>query len=111
MSAYPIPPRVYPTMRPNQVLSMLGTVVSLFHNFPVLVRSTNELVERHIAYGVELAHYDLFFTLLPKVLQAELGDRWDAATASAWKRVGVLVCTMAKGVYSKVAANAPPTLE
>ncbi|KAG2438015.1 hypothetical protein HXX76_005629 [Chlamydomonas incerta] len=91
-----------------KVLSMLGWTVQMFSNYPLLIRNTEDLVERHIAYGVELAHYHLLFGVLSSVLEQTLGDVWTATTDSAWRKVGKLVCGVAEVVYGRQQKDKQP---
>ncbi|KAG2450636.1 hypothetical protein HYH02_004476 [Chlamydomonas schloesseri] len=85
-----------------KVLSTLGWTVQMFSNFPNLIRTTEDLVERHVAYGVELAHYYLLFGVLSQVLEQTLGKvLWSGTTDSAWKKVGSIICAVAETVYGR----------
>ncbi|KAG2495439.1 hypothetical protein HYH03_006385 [Edaphochlamys debaryana] len=94
-----------------KVLTALGGFVALFDNFPLLKRTVDDLVDRHVAYGVEMAHYPLLFMLLNRTLADTLGSRFDGPTERAWTKVGVLVTGMARTVYDRRAAAAAQQVE
>ena len=68
----------------RKLMAMLGTVVASLDRPDVLVPAARELARRHVAYGVQPAHYAPVGEALIDTLAKGLGDRFDEPTRAAW---------------------------
>jgi hemoglobin-like flavoprotein len=67
-----------------KVLAALGQVVKSLDRFEAVVEQLRGLARRHVAYGVERAHYDLVGAALIEALAARLGEAFDERARAAW---------------------------
>jgi hemoglobin-like flavoprotein len=59
----------------------------------------NDLVERHLKYGVELVHYDIVLDTMKSVLGTVLGTAQTPEDAAAWSRVINIIKVVARHFY------------
>lgn len=75
----------------QKLIDELSAIVAAIADLEALVARTAPLGIRHAAYGAQAEHYGMVEEALLDTLAEVLGDRWDAATASAWTRAYDLV--------------------
>jgi hemoglobin-like flavoprotein len=68
-----------------KLATMLATVVAGLRDHDAFVGHLSALGRRHVAYGVQAAHYPIVGNALLDALGAALGTAWDAATQQAWR--------------------------
>ena len=87
---FELAPQVRPLFKGDMVeqgrklMAMLGTVVASLDRLDVIVPAARELARRHVAYGVQPAHYAPVGEALIDTLAKGLGDGFDEATRAAW---------------------------
>ena len=68
----------------RKLMAMLDLVVSRLDRLDEVLPGVVALGRRHVAYGVEDAHYDTVGAALLCTLRAALGDELDGETEAAW---------------------------
>ena len=76
----------------RRFLVALGHVVKSLDHLDVVAEELRALAKRHVAYGVERAHYALVGAALLATLAERLGEAFDARARAAWSRA---YCTLA----------------
>lgn len=108
-----IAPEVRPLFRGDldeqarKLMMMLATVVNGLKNLDVIIPAAQALAVRHVAYGVEPAHYAPVGEALLWTLEQGLGDGFDAETRDAW----VAAYTTLSGVMIEAARESTPSAE
>ena len=107
---FSVAPQVRPMFPENmdeqgkKLMSVLGVAVQSLTNLPALVPVLEELAKKHLAYGVEAAHYDAVGEALLWTLEQGLQDDFTAAARDAWTQTYALVAqTMCNAAYAKAA--------
>lgn len=67
-----------------KLLAALGYVVRSLDRLDAVLEELRALARRHVAYGIEREHYDLFGDALLEALAVRLGDAFDARALAAW---------------------------
>lgn len=75
----------------EKLMGALGFVVGALASPGPMLTALRALAIRHVAYGVEEAHYATVGTALLWTLEAGLGSRWNPALAEAWAEAYRLV--------------------
>lgn len=70
----------------RKLTAMLNTVVVKLDNLGDIVPAVRDLGKRHVAYGVEDAHYDTVAAALLWTLGAGLGDAFTPEVKDAWTK-------------------------
>ena len=68
----------------RKLVTMLAMVVDGLDRLDAIVPAMRELAIRHVAYGVQPAHYDLVGAALIDTLRELLGPDFDSETEAAW---------------------------
>lgn len=71
----------------QKLVDTLGFIVDHLDNMRTLQPAAQDLAKRHVAYGVEPAHYGSVGAALIATLDQMLGDRFTAADQEAWASV------------------------
>ena len=78
-----------------KLMAMLGVAVNNLHKIGEIVGAVQDLGRRHVAYGVEDAHYDLVGAALLHTLDQGLQDAFTPDVEKAWAAAyGLLASTM-----------------
>lgn len=91
----------------RKLMMMLGTVVNGLKNLDAIIPAAKALAVRHVAYGVEPAHYAPVGEALLWTLEQGLGDDFDAETRDAW----TAAYTTLSGVMIEAASESTPSKE
>ncbi len=67
-----------------KLMDIIGVVVSSLDRLDTLLPVVESLGRRHVAYGVEDAHFDAVGAALLWTLEQGLGPTWTAEAADAW---------------------------
>lgn len=108
-----VAPEVRPLFRGDldeqarKLMMMLGTVVNGLKNLDAIIPAAKALAVRHVAYGVEPAHYAPVGEALLWTLEQGLGDDFDAETRDAW----TAAYTTLSGVMIEAASESTPSKE
>lgn len=108
-----IAPEVRPLFRGDldeqarKLMMMLATVVNGLKNLDAIIPAAQALAVRHVAYGVQPAHYAPVGEALLWTLEQGLGDDFDAETRDAW----VAAYTTLSGVMIEAASESTPSAE
>lgn len=70
----------------RKLTAMLNTVVVKLDNLGDIVPAVQDLGKRHVAYGVDDAHYDTVAAALLWTLGAGLGDAFTPEVKDAWTK-------------------------
>ena len=70
----------------NKLVKAINMVVMSLERIDTLVPTIHELGRRHVAYGVEDAHYADVGAALLWTLETGLGEAWSDDAARAWTR-------------------------
>lgn len=89
----------------EKLMGALGFVVGSLASPGPMAAALRALAIRHMAYGVQEAHYATVGAALLWTLEAGLGSRWNAALAAAWTEAYGLV----SGVMIEAARDAGGT--
>ncbi len=107
---FQIAPQVRPMFPENmdeqgkKLMSVLGIAVQSLANLPALIPVLEELAKKHLAYGVEAAHYDVVGEVLLWTLEQGLQDEFTDDVREAWTQTYALVAqTMCNAAYAKAA--------
>ncbi|NJM09227.1 hemin receptor [Candidatus Gracilibacteria bacterium] len=68
----------------SKLMQMLGVAVAHLDRLDEVTPALEALARRHVAYGVEPAHYDLVGAALLWTLAQGLGDDYTPQVAAAW---------------------------
>jgi nitric oxide dioxygenase len=88
---FEIAPKVRPlfpsdlSVQGTKLMSMLGSIVARLHDHEVLFPMVADLARRHVAYGVQPAHYDAVGEALIAALSRTLGERFTPEVEAAWR--------------------------
>ena len=89
----------------QMLMAMIAGAVNGLRNIPQLAPVLRQLGARHVAYGVEHAHYATVGEALLWTLEQGLGDAFTPAVREAWTTAyGLLAGTMQEGAREAVAA-------
>ena len=66
-------------------MAALATVVGSLGQFETVIPVVRDLAKRHVAYGVEPAHYPLVGAALLWTLEQGLADEFTPALRAAWE--------------------------
>ncbi|MGA2550648.1 MAG: globin family protein [Burkholderiaceae bacterium] len=95
------------TEQGRKLMAMLTTVVGSLDDLQAIVVPAQALAKRHLAYGVQAAHYDTVGQALIDTLQAALKENFDESTRDSWvKTYGVLASVMKQSAYPQQNAAA-----
>src|SRR6185369_3330762 len=84
-----------------RLMQMLDVAVDKLTDLPALVPVLRELGQRHDAYGVKPAHYDIVGVALMQTLEQGLGRDFTPETRTAWSMIyGLVAKTMSAGAQS-----------
>lgn len=84
-----------------KLASTLRLAVETLRSPDRLVPVLEDLGRRHVGYGVQPRHLELFQAALLAVLARFDAPNWDDATSGAWKRaLGAIAAAMAQGMHS-----------
>ncbi len=93
----------------RKLMQVLATAVNALDRIETIVPTVQALGARHVAYGVEEAHYDTVAAALLWTLERGLGDRFAPSVRDAWVAAYTLLSeTMkaaARGASARAAAN------
>jgi hemoglobin-like flavoprotein len=90
----------------RKLMHMIGTAVAHMDKPDALEPLLQELARRHLARGVEAAHYASVGTALLDTLAQGLGDRYDPALHAAWAALYTQLSeTMIAAAYPATAAR------
>jgi hemoglobin-like flavoprotein len=68
----------------GKLVAAFAHVVRSLDRLDVVMDDVRALARRHVAYGVERAHYDLMGAALLEALAERLGESFDERARSAW---------------------------
>jgi len=68
----------------QKLMTALALVVNGLRNIETVVPIAQDLAKRHVAYGVEPAHYELVGAALLWTLEQGLGDAFTPETRASW---------------------------
>jgi hemoglobin-like flavoprotein len=89
----------------QMLMAMIAGAVNGLRNIPQLTPVLRQLGARHVAYGVEDAHYATVGKALLWTLEQGLGDAFTLEVREAWTiAYGLLAGTMQEGAREAVAA-------
>lgn len=86
----------------RKLTAMLNTVVVKLDNLGEIVPAVQDLGKRHVAYGVEDAHYDTVGAALLWTLGAGLGDAFTPEVKEAWTKAYVTLAGAMKEAAATV---------
>lgn len=86
----------------RKLTAMLNTVVVKLDNLGEIVPAVQELGKRHVAYGVDDAHYDTVGAALLWTLGAGLGDAFTPEVKEAWTKAYVTLAGAMKEAAATV---------
>jgi len=93
------------TEQGKKLMRMVGTAVNGLDQLDQIVPAVKNLGVRHVAYGVNDAHYDTVGTALLWTLGQGLGDAFTPDVETAWATVyGLLAGTMKSAAAEAIAA-------
>ena len=105
-------PEVRPLFKGNmdeqgmKLMTTLGVVVKGLRDFDKIVPVAEGLAVRHVAYGVEPAHYDAVGASLLRTLEQGLGSEYTPAVDAAWRDAYATLATVMKAAaYGPEAAQ------
>lgn len=82
----------------RQVMQIIAAAVKGLDRFDQLISTVRDLGRRHVGYGVQEEHYDLYGRAILWALEMGLGAAFTAEVREAWTAVyGVLATTMKEG--------------
>lgn len=84
------------TAQGRRLMTMLATAVRLLGDPDTLMPTLRILGARHVAYGVQDAHYDTVGQALIQTLQAGLGDAFTPPVRFAWLSVYAVISSTMK---------------
>lgn len=88
-----------------RLMQMLGAAIDLLDRPGALMPVLLKLGQRHVAYGVEAAHYESVGAALLETLAAGLGDGFTDEVREAWTTMYIHVArTMQQGAIAAVLA-------
>jgi nitric oxide dioxygenase len=88
-----------------KLMQTLGVAVSNLDNLSEVTSAIEALARRHVAYGVEPAHYDTVGEALLWTLEQGLGEAYTAEVAAAWGALYTTLADVMKGAaYGATAA-------
>mmetsp|Transcript_50738 Transcript_50738/g.162372 ORF Transcript_50738/g.162372 Transcript_50738/m.162372 type:complete len:793 (-) Transcript_50738:31-2409(-) len=91
-----------------KVVNAVGSAVAGLHDLERLVPMLRQLGERHVAYGVKEAHYQVLGQAVLRTLRAGLGEAFTGHVEAAWTIVfGFVAGTMIGDSYAFGAAARP----
>lgn len=68
----------------EKFLQTIDTLVQMLDYPPQIIEELQALSQRHVGYGVIIAHYETVGAALLWALEQGLGDRWNADVKRAW---------------------------
>jgi hemoglobin-like flavoprotein len=77
----------------RKLMAMLAMAVGALGDLDALVPQVKALGARHVAYGAELAHYNVVGQVLLWTLEKGLGDVFTPEVRTAWFKVYSLLAT------------------
>ncbi|KAL3902209.1 MAG: hypothetical protein SGPRY_012175 [Prymnesium sp.] len=81
-----------------KVMKTVAVAVSMLDNVPELLPVLRELGKKHVAYGVEEAHYGVIGQALLDTLAVGLGEAFTPALKAAWTELyGIIMKEMLAG--------------
>lgn len=86
----------------RKLTAMLNTVVVKLDNLGEIVPAVQDLGKRHVAYGVDDAHYDTVGAALLWTLGAGLGDAFTPEVKEAWTKAYVTLAGAMKEAAATV---------
>lgn len=94
-----------------KVMESLNQVITLLDNVPLLAMVLKKLGSRHVAYGAQVAHYNVVGEALLLTLAQVLGDAWTPEARAEWTQTyGEMVELMLSGAESST-PNSPALQE
>lgn len=75
----------------RKLMAMLATAVANLDRWQEIAPAVQELGRRHVAYGVEPAHYETVGAALIATLEKGLGDDFTSEVRSAWEACFAIV--------------------
>jgi hemoglobin-like flavoprotein len=88
-----------------KLMRMIGTAVNGLDRLDQIVPAVKDLGVRHVAYDVQVAHYDTVGSALLWTLDQGLGDAFTPDVETAWATVyGLLADTMRSAAAGSIAA-------
>jgi hemoglobin-like flavoprotein len=88
----------------KKLMRMVGTAVNGLDRLDQIVPAVKDLGVRHVAYGVQDAHYDTVGSALLWTLDQGLGDTFTADVETAWATVYGLLANTMKGAAAEAIA-------
>lgn len=88
----------------KKLMKMINTAVNGLDRLEEIVPAVESLGERHVGYGVTVAHYDTVGEALIWTLGAGLGDEFTDDVKAAWVGVYTVLADTMKGAAAKAAA-------
>ncbi len=89
----------------KKLMEMIGAAVRMLDRLDELVPIVEAMGRRHLAYGVEDAHYDTVGSALIETLQTGLGDNFTDDVRDAWLAAyGILASTMIAAAHREASA-------
>jgi hemoglobin-like flavoprotein len=89
-----------------KLMRMLGTAVTNLHRVEAIVPVVQDLGRRHVAYGVNDAHYDTVAAALIWTLEQGLGEDFTPDLKDAWVTAYTTLAGVMKDAARKVATDA-----
>lgn len=94
----------------RKLAATLEAIVGQVDRWGLLRTSVGDLALRHLAYGVEAAHYAAAGEALLAMFHERLGDRFTPATEAAWRQLYAVLSDIMIGVaYPQDALPSPPS--
>jgi hemoglobin-like flavoprotein len=90
----------------SKLMRMLGTAVTNLHRVEAIVPVVQDLGRRHVAYGVNDAHYDTVAAALIWTLEQGLGEDFTPDLKDAWVTAYTTLAGVMKDAARKVAIDA-----
>jgi hemoglobin-like flavoprotein len=85
----------------QKLMKMLGVIVNSLTRLEELVPVAQDLARRHVAYGVQPAHYDTVGVALLWTLEQGLGSKFSDELKAAWASAyGTLANVMKDAAYA-----------
>lgn len=89
----------------KKLMEMIGAAVRMLDRLDELVPIVEAMGRRHLAYGVEDAHYDTVGSALIETLQTGLGDDFTDDVRDAWLAAyTILASTMIAAAHREASA-------
>lgn len=92
------------TEQGKKLMNILKIVVNSLDRLEAILPAVQELGRRHVAYGVQDAHYDTVGSALLWTLRQGLGDQFTPEVEAAWTTAYTLLAKTMKAAATEVMA-------